>query len=146
MTTAAGSNPATALQNATVGVAMHPGVMACDPDASLRDVAAMLTTHRVHCIAVMGVSRERGGESLTWRIISDADVIAAGLHGGDQAARTLGGQPINSVEPAMPLSEAAEIMLRDRTSHLVVIDPETQHPVGILSTLDVVGTLARSGG
>jgi CBS domain-containing protein len=140
--TNAGSNRTT-LKKGTVAAAMHRGVMACDPDATLHDVAAMLTTHHVHCIAVMGVSREPGGETLMWHIISDVDVIAAGLHGESQAARTLGGRPINGVEPAMPLAEAAELMLRERTSHLVVVDPQTQHPVGVLSTLDVVAALAR---
>jgi hypothetical protein len=32
-------------------------------------------------------------------------------------------------------------MLAERASHLVVVEPESERPVGILSTLDVAGIL-----
>ena len=42
----------------------------------------------------------------------------------------------------MPLREAGELMLSHGTTHVVVIDPEIQRPIGILSTLDIAGVLA----
>ena len=152
MTTTTGSQNATAGDGAAIGTAtvadvMHAGVMTCDPGASLRDVASVMATHHLHCVAMMGVSAGRGGETLTWKIVSDVDAVSAGLRGGaDQPAKALAGRPINSVEPRMPLAQAAKLMLADRTSHLVVVDPDTQHPIGVLSTLDIVGSIGRTNG
>ena len=42
----------------------------------------------------------------------------------------------------MALREAGELMFTHNVSHLVVIEPETQRPIGILSTADVAGVLA----
>ena len=138
-----GSYRTPALQDATVADAMHRGVMACDPDASIVEVARMMATHHIHCIAVIGLSGESGGESLAWGVISDADVVRAGVReGGGQTARALACHPVLGVEPSMALREAGELMLDRGVSHVVVISPETQHPIGVLSTLDIAGVMA----
>lgn len=130
------------IEHATVADAMHPGIMTCDPDATLTQVARMLASNHVHCIAVMGLSHEHG-ESLVWGIISDLDLIRAGIAGGaEQTAATIATSPIISVAPTTPLREAAELMLANGTPHVLVIDPSKQRPVGMLSTLDVAGVLA----
>ena len=36
-------------------------------------------------------------------------------------------------------------MLKHGVSHVVVVDPDTEQPTGILSTLDVIGVLAWGG-
>ncbi len=51
-----------------------------------------------------------------------------------------------TVEPRMPLREAAQLMLRHGLAHVVVVDPQTQRPVGILSTLDLAGVLGWGEG
>jgi CBS domain-containing protein len=50
--------------------------------------------------------------------------------------------PIISVEPDTPLLQAGRLMADNRASHVLVIDPASQHPVGVLSTLDVAGVVA----
>ncbi len=130
------------IEHATVADAMHPGIMTCDPDATLTQVARMMATHHVHCLAVMGLSHEHG-ESLVWSIVSDLDLVRAGIGDGtEQTASTIGTSPIVSVAPTTPLQEAAELMLAHGTPHVLVIDPAKQRPVGMLSTLDVAGVLA----
>ncbi len=130
------------IAHATVADAMHPGIMTCDPDAALTQVARMMASNHVHCIAVMGISHEHG-ESLVWGIISDLDVVRAGIDdSADQTAASIATSPIISVGPATPLREAAELMLANGTPHVLVIDPAKQRPVGMLSTLDVAGVLA----
>jgi CBS domain-containing protein len=142
-----GSYLAPAFEHATVADAMHPGVLACEPDASPRELARMMATHHVHCIAVMGVSHEGSGESLTWGIVSDQDLLQVAVRGGsDQSAHSLSRQPIVSVGPAMPLREAGELMISRGVNHVLVIDPDNQHPVGVLSTLDVAGVVAWGEG
>jgi CBS domain-containing protein len=39
----------------------------------------------------------------------------------------------------MALREAGELMLANGAAHVVVVDPELQRPIGILSTLDIAG-------
>jgi len=133
------------LSRATVAHAMHPGILTCDADATLPDVARLMAEHRVHCIAVMGVSHDGPSEKLVWGIISDVDVVRAGIRSGpEHLAGALALEPIITVEPELPLRQAGELMLTNNASHVVVIDPETQRPIGILSTLDITSVLAGS--
>jgi CBS domain-containing protein len=131
------------LEHATVADAMHPGILSCQANATLTDVARMMATHHVHSIAVMGISENQPGESLVWGIIPDLDLVRAGIRtGADRAAGGLALQPVITVGPAMALREAGELMLAHGASHVVVVNPATERPVGILSTLDIAGVLA----
>jgi CBS domain-containing protein len=130
------------LQHATVADAMHPGLLSCDPGASSIEVARMMVTHHVHCVAVMGFPLDRAGESSFWGIISDVDLLDGSLgNDGESTAEGLARQVVISVKATAPLRAAAELMLKHGVSHLLVIDPDTRQPVGILSTLDVAGVL-----
>ena len=46
----------------------------------------------------------------------------------------------------MPLRQAAELMVSHNATHVIVIDPRVQRPAGVLSTLDIAGTLAWGEG
>ena len=130
------------LEHATVSDAMHPGILSCEPDATASEVARLMAAHHVHCVAVVGISHEEP-ECFVWGIISDLDLVAAGIrHEQEPTARDLAAQPVIAVTPSVPLREAAETMVRNRVSHLVVTDAEAGRPIGILSTLDVAGVLA----
>jgi CBS domain-containing protein len=130
------------LEHATVADAMHPGILSCEPDTPLSDVARTMATHHVHSVVVIGVSHEEP-ECGVWAIVSDLDLLDAGIHGAEgQTARSIAREPLIGVEPTMPLREGAELMLANRITHLVVVEPGTQRPVGVLSTLDVAGVLA----
>ena len=129
------------LQHATVSDAMHPGILACEPDASLPEVARMMATHHIHCVAVVGVSHEEPPCGV-WSVISDLDLLRAGIRDGEaSSAREIAQQPLVTVEPSVPLREAGEVMLTHGVSHLVVVQPGTQSPIGILSTADIAGVL-----
>lgn len=130
------------LEHATVADAMHPGILSCEPDATLPEVAQIMATHHVHCVAVVGISHEQP-ECFVWGIISDIDLVREGIDQGTEAtARALATQPVVVVEPAMSLRDAARDMLARGVSHAVVTSPVAQRPVGVLSTLDVAGVLA----
>ena len=131
-----------ALEHATVSDAMHPGILACEPDTPLRDVAQLMATHHIHCLAVVGISHEEP-QCGVWSVISDIDLVGAGIRDGDtSSARSIAQQPLVTVGPSTPLREAGELMLTHNVSHLVVTEPGTQRPIGILSTADVAGILA----
>jgi CBS domain-containing protein len=130
------------LRHATVADAMHPGIISCGPDASISEIARVMATNHVHCLAVVGVSHA-DPECGVWGVISDLDLVREGVRSGEEVtARSLAGQPLVTVDPTMPLRGAAKLMLRHGTSHLVVVDADTERPIGILSTLDVAGILA----
>ena len=138
---ARGSYLMPSLRHATVSVAMHPGILACEPDASLPEVAQMMATYQVHCAAVVGVSHEEPRCGV-WSVISDLDLVRAGIRDGEApSARVIAQQPLVTVEPSLPLREAGELMLANGVSHLVVIEPGTERPIGILSTADVARVL-----
>ena len=130
------------LEHASVSDAMHPGILSCEPEATASEVARLMAAHHVHCVAVVGISHGEP-ECFVWGIISDLDLVAAGIrHEQEPTARDLAASPVIAVRPSVPLREAAEAMVRNRVSHLVVTDAEAGRPTGILSTLDVAGVLA----
>ena len=130
------------LGHATVSDAMHPGILSCEPDATASEVARLMAAHHVHCVAVVGISHGEP-ECFVWGIVSDLDLVAAGIRDEQEpTARDLAAQPVITVRPDVPLREAAEAMVSNHVSHLVVTDAEAGRPIGILSTLDVAGVLA----
>ena len=137
-----GSYLTQSFEHATVSDAMHPGILSCEPDATLTEVAKIMATHHVHCAAVVGISHQEP-ECFVWGIVSDLDLVRAGIGDGTaETARALAKQPVVIVEPAMLLSDAAGEMLARGVSHAVVADPVAQRPIGVLSTLDIAGVLA----
>ena len=124
-----------------VAEAMHLGVLTCDRDAPLTEVAATMTRERVHCIVVESGS----GESAPWGVLSDLDLVAAATVRdlGEQTAGGSAATPVVMISPAETLERAAQLMTEHNTSHLVVVDPARQRPVGILSTIDVAASLSK---
>ena len=45
------------LEHASIAEAMHPGVITCPSDTSLRTVARMMAAYSVHCIVVVYEAR-----------------------------------------------------------------------------------------
>lgn len=130
------------VEQALVADAMHPGIVSCEPDSTLAEVARIMTTHRVHCLAVIGISHQEP-ECGVWSIISDLDLVRASIRGDtDATARMMATGPLVTVESTMPLRDAGEVMLASGVSHAVVIDPERERPIGVLSTLDIAGVVA----
>lgn len=131
------------LDHATVADAMHPGILHCDAETTLPEVARMMSTHHVHCIVVAGAADgQEGAESPMLGIVSDFDVLEASMRpDAPDTAAELARQPVIKLETTAPLREAAELMLAGSASHVVAINAQTKRPVGILSTLDIAGIL-----
>jgi CBS domain-containing protein len=124
-----------------VADAMHPSLVSCPPDASLREVAALMSDNRVHCVVVIDDPADK--HSL-WGIVSDLDLVAAATVRslGDQTAGGTAMRPALTVAPGETLEDAARRMTMNGVSHLVVVDPVKQRPLGVLSTLDLAVSLA----
>jgi CBS domain-containing protein len=130
------------LSRITVGEAMHAGVLSCERETPLSDVAATMARERVHCVVVESGSGE-GREP--WGIVSDLDLVAAAMV-RELEQQTAGGTaatPVLLVTPGETLERAAQLMTEHTASHLIVVDPRTRHPVGVISTIDVAAKLAE---
>jgi len=120
---------------------MHWGLVHCPPDATLREVAALMGTAAVHCVVVLDAPGD--GASL-WGVVSDLDLVAAASVRSldDQRAGGTAMRPAITASPHEPLETAGRRMTAHGVSHLVVVDDVAHEPVGVISTLDLVQHLA----
>jgi CBS domain-containing protein len=119
---------------------MMDGIVTCRPDTSLGDAARMMAGYGIHSLVVMHDPGE--GRPQRWSVISDLDLIAAaGSHKtAGEAART----DVVSVPSNASLRHAAHRMVQYGVHHLVVVDPDSARPVGIVSTTGLMRALAIS--
>jgi CBS domain-containing protein len=131
------------LSSLRVRDAMHLGMVACPPDAPLRTVARLMATHRVHAVLVDGRRRADWLVEPRWGVISDVDLLsAAAADDLEQTAAAAAKTPAFTVMSDAELSAVARLMLKHRVSHVFAIDPHSERPIGVLSTLDIARALA----
>jgi CBS domain-containing protein len=137
-----GRNRSNAFPQLRVADAMHWGVVTCPSDAPLHVVARMMTTYRIHALIVF--SEHRVTDPSEWEVVSDVDVLRRTLAGEIDSATAgeTAASPVVIVAPDDPLDDAATLMAENRASHLIVVDPGSTRPVGVLSTLDLMHKLA----
>ncbi|UGS34415.1 CBS domain-containing protein [Capillimicrobium parvum] len=130
------------LERARARDVAHLGMIAVSPATSVHDLAAILARHRIHCATVMGRPPAAAGGHLGWSVASDLDVLGAVVGGqGDARARDIAATEPLTVDSNDPLDVVAGRLVEHATSHAVVTDAEGW-PMGIVSTLDVIGVLA----
>ena len=125
----------------TVAGVMTRDVIHCPPDTSLRDVARLMTEHRVHAVYVY----DDAGDDETvevWGLVSDLDLIAALPVLDERTAGSMAVTPLLTVSTDERLDRAAQVMSESANAHLAVVDRLTGRPAGVLSTLDVAGAVA----
>lgn len=131
--------PETPLARVHVHDVTHTGILTTDPDTPLRVVARLMAEQRVHAVAVADPDHARR----PWGIITDLDVAAAAAADeGDQSAGEAAKHDVVVISATDSLSWAAQQMVEHGISHLVVVDPASGHPVGIVSSLDVAAAYA----
>jgi crotonyl-CoA carboxylase/reductase len=129
--------PAPALTHVLVRDCMHPGVLTCAPDDTLRHVAAVMANHRVHAVVITRTGDRPIG------VLSDLDVVMALAAGAECTASEAAATEPVTVSSHEPLLGAAQLMSEHGVSHLVVLDRASGYPLGVLSTLDVAGVYAE---
>lgn len=126
-----------------VAEVMRHGLVHCAPEASLRAVAALMTDEHVHCVVV---TDDLAHKRSLWGVVSDLDLIAAAsvrsLDAQDASGTAM--KPAVTIAPHESLASAAQLMTRHGVSHLVVVDPVQDRPLGVVSTLDLARALAAA--
>lgn len=115
---------------------MHPGVISCPRDATLSTIAAIMVTHGVHAMVVEPLGR---GAPL---VVTQGALVGAAVNGaGDTTAGDLAREPIATVSTQATLAQAVELMAVGYATHLLVTDPSSGAPAGIVSSLDVAAAV-----
>jgi CBS domain-containing protein len=117
---------------------MNPGVLTCASATTLRDVARMMSMHRIHAVVVLG----NDSGLRPWGVVSDLDLV--GAIGTDADAGAIAASPVVTVTEDVTVEHAATLLAENETSHLLVVD-DAGLPIGVLSTLDVARAFASAG-
>lgn len=126
------------LDSVRVGDCMRAGIFSCDPHTPAREVAAMMSSLRVHAVALYADPPHAPG------LISDLDVVAGIADGGDPEAHEVRSGSAVTVSRTRSLRDAAQLMGAHGAAHLVVINEASGHPVGVISTTDILQAYATS--
>jgi CBS domain-containing protein len=100
-----------------------------------------MTSERVHCVVVLSETHDGGS---LWGVVSDLDLVA-GASVRDLEEQSAGGtaaSPVVTIAADDTLQRAAQLMTEHASAHLLVVDPGSRLPVGVLSTLDVARAVA----
>jgi len=129
----------TQISRLRVADAMHVGVLLCDCETPLAEVAATMASERVHCVVV---ENGAAGDGPPWGIVSDLDLVAAATVRdlSEQSAGGSAASPLVLISPQENLERAAQLMTEHAAAHLVVVGAGFR-PVGVLSTLDIARAL-----
>ena len=120
---------------------MHNGVIGCKSDTPLSEVVRILSDTDIHALVVTGDSGEVVG------VVSHMDIIPH--HDEDLTqltAREVMTSKVITVTPESKVTEAIDVMVKNRIHRLVVSEPEGDKllPVGVLSTTDIVREMRGS--
>jgi len=124
------------LADLTAGELTASGLVTCFPDDGLATVASNLIRHDVHAVLVLP---HDGGVPL---MVTDVDLMRAALTRVNRVENfkvTL--EPCAALRADAPVSAVVATMAERYVRHLLVTDPETGAPIGLVSALDVVAAL-----
>lgn len=135
---------ASALADTRVEQVMGTLIVTCAPDTPLREAAEMMARHRIHSVVVFHGPGAEAEPGRPWGIVSDLDVVAAGLAGSEERpAGEAAASPVVTIRSDDTLERAAQLMVEYASPHLIAVDPEHGRPAGILSSLDIARVVAR---
>jgi CBS domain-containing protein len=118
---------------------MTTEVVTVSPDASLKDVAAILMRYRISGVPVVAEDGTVGG------VISEADILSKEV-GKKSEARTVRDAmtaPARTIGPERTAADAAKRMLEEKVNRFPVVD-ENGRLLGIVTRADLVRAFVRS--
>ncbi len=127
------------VEHARVSDAMNKAIVTCSRDAGLREMGRLMASHHIHSLVTSL------GEPARWAIVSDVDIAQAAIGRPDATAKDLAA-PATGIPHEASLIRAIEVMREQRTSHLIVTDPDSGQPTGMISALDIAGIVGWGEG
>lgn len=128
------------LAHVRVHDAMHTGILTTDPSTPLRVVARLMAAQHVHAVAIADPEHARR----PCGVVTALSVAAAAREDADlTAGEAAAGSEIITVSASESLDYAAQLMVGHGVNHLIVVDPASGHPSGILSSLDIAAVYAN---
>jgi CBS domain-containing protein len=127
-----------AFEDAKVRDAMRVGVITCRPETTLSDVARMMVGYDVHSVVVADVDPQRG----LWGIVTSLDLARVAGDLGSVTARDVATTNLTTIRSNEPLRRAAELMSDHAITHLIVLQPDSDDPVGVISARGLAGAMA----
>ena len=134
-----GSYRTPSLEHARARDAMRHGVLTCPPETPLTTVARMLAHNHIHAVVVTRPEAESDADEAAWGVVTDHAVLKGRRAPDDHTAGGYATTDVVIVAADDPLDWVAEQMLEHNTTHAVVVERDTQRPVGMISTLDIAG-------
>lgn len=131
------------LENKLLRDVMTRGVVTVPLDATVKEIAAMLSRQGLSGVAVISPEGEAMG------VISDMDILKViGKENWEElTAESIMSSHMETVKPTCTLGEAAKIMMEKHIHRLLIFSERgvgaSQRPIGILSASDIVREAAR---
>jgi CBS domain-containing protein len=142
VTAPGGSYLTPSFDHASVGDAMRPWVLSCDPATPLVTVAQRMAGEHVHAIIVLADHGDRRPVA----VVTDRTLLGAADRVDELTAGDVAAEPLLTAQAGEPLADASRRMAEHGATHAVVIDERTGRPIGVLSTLDIAGILGWGRG
>lgn len=118
---------------------MSKGIVTCRPQASLEDVAQLMSDSEVSAVVVVDDDGTLKG------LISQFDLLAE--YGSDlsaKAAKDLMTVTPIAIGPEDQVEDAAQEMLKKKIHRLIVIDQDAPRASGVISVSDIIRTMRSS--
>jgi CBS domain-containing protein len=132
---------APSFERARVRDAMHPGVLTATSDTPLITVAQRMAGEHVHAIVVRGEGEHAGGQR-HWAVVTGQDVLRCADGVEELTAEEAASSVLLEVHPDDRLADVAARMLEHGATHVLVVEPDTDRPIGVTSTLDIAWIVA----
>jgi CBS domain-containing protein len=126
--------PLPSFEQACVGDVMRRWLITAEPATPLVTAAQRMADEHVHVLVVPrgGTKRQR-----PWALLTDHDVLRSAAQAEELTAGEAASGELLEVGPDDRLADVAARMLEGCVTHALVVDPRTDRPVGVLSTLDI---------
>jgi CBS domain-containing protein len=116
-------------------------MITCRPETKLSDVARMMVGYDVHSVVVTDADPQRG----LFGIVTSLDLARAAGELDSVTARDVATTNLITVRSNDPLQRAAEAMSEHGIAHLIVLQPDSDDPVGVISARGVAAAVAYGG-
>ncbi len=127
------------LTGVTVADAMRPGVVTCLPGDRLPRLAAIMVTHGIHAVVLAPLERAAP------LIVTDRALVRAALEQSHDARAAdiarIAREPVAMLPGDAALGKAVAMMAEQYVAHLLVTDPGSGTPAGVVSSFDLAAVL-----